>query len=205
MPALPLMPPTVPIPMLPNAETLIDQLIGQLRPQVGPATAMVGIATGGAWVAERLHKALGLSVPLGLVDISFYRDDYSSSGLKASVKPSRIPFDVEGADILLVDDVLYTGRTTRAALNELFDYGRPRRVRLVVLADRDERQLPVAAQFVGATVPVPPGCSLELRRDSQGVLALALEARIDAGNTVAPVAAVSGAPGGADAAGGSAR
>jgi pyrimidine operon attenuation protein/uracil phosphoribosyltransferase len=170
------------MPTLPNAEQLLDQLVERLRPRAGPETGMIGIVTGGAWVAERLHQALGLAQPLGLMDISFYRDDYSSAGLKASVKPSRIPFDVEGRDILLVDDVLYTGRTTRAALNELFDYGRPRSVTLIVLADRDERQLPIAAQFVGATVAVPRGMSLELRRDEAGRLALALEPRIDAGN-----------------------
>ncbi len=183
---MPTLPPTFPMTTLPDAEALVGQLVDQLRPHVSPDTAMVGIATGGAWLAERLHRSLGLAIPLGLLDISFYRDDYSSSGLKASVKPSRIPFDVDDRDILLVDDVLYTGRTTRAALNELFDYGRPRSVHLVVLADRDERQLPVAARFVGATVRVPPGCSLELRRDAHGILALALEARLDAGNTPAP-------------------
>jgi pyrimidine operon attenuation protein/uracil phosphoribosyltransferase len=158
---------------LPDAEVLVTQLIDRLRPHVDADTGMVGIVTGGAWLAERLHAALGLAVPLGRIDISFYRDDYSSAGLKASVKPSQIPFDVDGRELLLVDDVLYTGRTTRAALNELFDYGRPRRVRLVVLADRDERQLPIAAQFIGATITVPAGETLELRRAADGRFSLA--------------------------------
>ncbi len=171
------------LPVLPDAEQLVDQLVEQLRPRVHANTAMVGIVTGGAWLAERLHKRLAISAPLGLIDISFYRDDYSSSGLKASVKPSHIPFDVNGRDLLLVDDVLYTGRTTRAALNELFDYGRPRSVQLVVLADRDERQLPIAAQFAGAVIQVPQGQSLELHRDAHGRFEFALQARIDVGNS----------------------
>lgn len=153
---------------LPDAERLILELIEKLRPRVRPGTAMVGIHSGGAWLAERLHRSLGLSVPLGLLDISFYRDDYSQSGLHAALKPSQIPFDVEGSDILLVDDVLYTGRTTRAALNELFDYGRPKCVDLIVLVDRQERQLPIAAQFVGTTLKVPSGRILRLARDTQG-------------------------------------
>ena len=129
---------------LPDAEQLCSALIERLRPHVTPELGMVGIQTGGAWLAERLHYELGLTVPLGALNISFYRDDYASSGLHVSVRPSQIPFDVAGRDILLVDDVLFTGRTTRAALNELFDYGRPGKVSLVVLVDRDERQLPIS-------------------------------------------------------------
>jgi pyrimidine operon attenuation protein/uracil phosphoribosyltransferase len=161
---------------LPDAEELLVKLAGQLRPLINTETAMVGIVTGGAWLAERLHHDLGVKVPLGKIDISFYRDDYSSSGLHASVKPSQIPFAVDGRDILLIDDVLYTGRTTRAALNELFDYGRPNSVRLAVLVDRDERQLPIAAQHIGAHVKVPKGHKLELDRDERtGKLSLRLE------------------------------
>jgi len=159
---------------LPDAEALVDVLVDRLRPLVTADTGMVGIVTGGAWLAERLHAALGLGVPLGRIDISFYRDDFSSSGLKASVKPSQIPFDVDGRDVILVDDVLYTGRTTRAALNELFDYGRPRSVRLVVLADREERELPIAAQIVGTVIRVPAGQTLELIRGADGRFSFAL-------------------------------
>jgi pyrimidine operon attenuation protein/uracil phosphoribosyltransferase len=163
---------------LPDAESLVDVLVAQLRPRITADTGMIGIVTGGAWLAERLHRALGIALPLGRLDISFYRDDYSSSGLKANVKPSQIPFDVEGRDLLLVDDVLYTGRTTRGALNELFDYGRPRRVDLVVLADRNERQLPICAQYVGTPVQVPAGKSLDLVRDeATGRLSFALKDR----------------------------
>ena len=159
---------------LPDAEALVGRLIERLRPHVTADSGMVGIVTGGAWLAERLHAALNLGVPLGRIDTSFYRDDYASSGLKASVKPSQIPFDVDGRDVFLVDDVLYTGRTTRAALNELFDYGRPRSVQLVVLADREERQLPIAAQFVGTVIKVPPGKTLELARGADGRFSFAL-------------------------------
>jgi len=111
---------------LPDAEALLPGLAAQLRAGVTPATAMIGLHTGGAWVAERLHPLLGLKDPLGLMDIAFYRDDYAQEGLKHDPKKTKIPFEVEGRDLLLVDDVLYTGRTVRAAMNELFDYGRPR-------------------------------------------------------------------------------
>lgn len=160
---------------LPDAEALCAALAAALAPRVGPASAMVGIHTGGAWVAERLHAALGLSVPLGLLDIAFYRDDYDRKGLARDPKRSKIPFDVAGKDLLLVDDVLYTGRTVRAAINELFDYGRPASIALVVLAERDGRQLPICAQHAGARVAVPAGQRLRLKRGAQGRLSLELE------------------------------
>src|SRR3954463_872796 len=103
---------------LPDAEQLCAALVAQLRPQITPDTGMVGIVTGGAWLAERLHRELGLAVPLGTLDVSFYRDDFGSAGLKKQIKPSQIPFDVQDRHIVLVDDVLYTGRTVRAAMNE---------------------------------------------------------------------------------------
>jgi pyrimidine operon attenuation protein/uracil phosphoribosyltransferase len=126
-------------------------------------------------VAERLHAALGLREPLGLLDIAFYRDDYAKQGLAKDPKRSKIPFEVEGRDLLLVDDVLHTGRTVRAAMNELFDYGRPASIALVVLAERGGRQLPVCAQFAGARVEVPAGMRLRLKRDAEGKLSLELE------------------------------
>jgi pyrimidine operon attenuation protein/uracil phosphoribosyltransferase len=113
---------------------------------------MVGIHTGGAWIAERLHGALGLDTPLGTLDISFYRDDFSRKGMHPEVQPSRLPLSIEDRTVILVDDVLYTGRTVRAALNELFDYGRPAAVRLAVLVDRDGRELPIAADVAGTSV-----------------------------------------------------
>jgi len=160
---------------LPDAEKLCQELVRELKPLIGPKTAMVGLYTGGVWLAERLHKELGIKSPLGLMDIAFYRDDYAARGLKHDPKRTKIPFDVNGAELLLVDDVLYSGRTVRAAMNELFDYGRPASIALVVLADRGGRQLPICAQHVGAKVEVPDGMRLRLKRDDAGRLALALE------------------------------
>jgi pyrimidine operon attenuation protein/uracil phosphoribosyltransferase len=160
---------------LPDAEELLAELLRQLRPRVTPETGIVGIYTGGVWVAERLHRELGVAAPLGTIDISFYRDDYNKAGLHPRVKPSQIPFDVPGRHIVLVDDVLYTGRTVRGALNEIFDYGRPAAVELAVLADRGGRELPIAAQYVGATVAVPEGHMLALAKSDGGILTLALE------------------------------
>ena len=161
---------------LPDAEQLCDELLGQLKPRIGATSAMIGIYTGGAWLAERLHGRLGIAEPLGLMDIAFYRDDYHAQGLHHDPKRTRIPFDVNGRDLLLVDDVLYTGRTVRAAMNELFDYGRPASITLVVLADRGGRQLPICAQYCGGRVEVPAGRRLRLKRGADGKLAFELEA-----------------------------
>jgi pyrimidine operon attenuation protein / uracil phosphoribosyltransferase len=162
---------------LPDAEQLLKALIEQMRPAVGPETGLIGIHTGGAWVAERLHQALKPKTPCGFLDVSYYRDDYAARGLKRDVKRSEIPFEVEGRDLILVDDVLYTGRTIRAALNELFDYGRPASVKLATLVDRGGRELPVAAQFVGARVEADPAKSVDLERGADGRLSFALSAR----------------------------
>jgi pyrimidine operon attenuation protein/uracil phosphoribosyltransferase len=161
---------------LPDAEKVCLDLVRELKPRIGPKTAMVGLYTGGVWLAERLHKELNIEKPLGLMDIAFYRDDYAARGLKHDPKRTKIPFDVNGAELLLVDDVLYSGRTVRAAMNELFDYGRPASIALVVLADRGGRQLPICAQHVGAQVDVPGGMRLRLKREDAGKLVLALEA-----------------------------
>ena len=157
---------------LPDAEQLLTALIEQMRPATGPETGLIGIHTGGVWVAERLHQALKLQTPLATLDVSFYRDDYQARGLHRDVKRSEIPFEIEGRDLILVDDVLYTGRTIRAALNEIFDYGRPKAVSLATLVDRDGRQLPIAARFVGATLSLNPGQSVGLKRDARGRLEL---------------------------------
>jgi pyrimidine operon attenuation protein/uracil phosphoribosyltransferase len=159
---------------LPDAEQLLTELIEQMRPAVGPETGLIGIHTGGAWVAERLHQALKLQTPLATLDVSFYRDDYEARGLHRDVKRSEIPFEIEGRDLILVDDVLYTGRTIRAALNEIFDYGRPAAVSLAVLVDRGGRELPIAARFKGATLALKPGRNVGLKRDSAGRLSLEL-------------------------------
>src|SRR5215813_8000045 len=160
---------------LPDAESLLTKLAEQIRRDAGSAVALVGIYTGGVWIAERLHRMLGLTTPIGTIDVAFYRDDYKRTGLRPGVKPSDIPFKVEDADIILIDDVLYTGRTIRAALNELFDYGRPTSIRLAALVDRGGRQLPICPQYVGAQLQVSPEQTIVLHRDGGGMLSLALE------------------------------
>jgi len=158
---------------LPDAEQLLATLAAQMRPQVPATAGLVGILTGGFWVAERLHAALKLAAAPAALDISFYRDDFDAEGLKHAVQPSQIPFEIEGRDLILVDDVLYTGRTIRAAMNELFDYGRPKSIRLAALVDRGGRELPIAAQFLGATLEVPAHYRIDLER-ADGKLRFAL-------------------------------
>ena len=161
---------------LPNAESLLARLIEQIRPDVTPRTALVGIHTGGAWLAERLHRALGIKPPLGTIDVAFYRDDYGERSLHPQLRRSDIPFDMQDTPIILVDDVLFTGRTTRAALNELFDYGRPARVDLAVLVDRGERELPITARFCAHTLSAPlgKGQRLQLEQSDDATLSLRL-------------------------------
>lgn len=130
--------------------------------QHNPDVVMIGIHSGGVWVAEQLHRLLGLSTPLGSLDISFYRDDFSQAGLHPQVNPSTIPLDLEGCDIILVDDVLQSGRTIRAALNEIFDYGRPARVTLAILCDRSGRELPIQADVVGIHVALAANEQIKL-------------------------------------------
>lgn len=158
-------------PPLPDAETLCSALAEAMRPHINPdATALVGIHTGGVWIAERLHAALGLKIPSGSINVSFYRDDYHQRGLHANAKISLIPFDVEGAHIIIVDDVLYTGRTIRAAMNELFDYGRPGRIDLAVLTDRGGRELPIEPTFCPHSLSLPDTQMLNLERADDGRL-----------------------------------
>ena len=123
---------------------------------------MIGIHTGGGWIAEKLHSRLGLHDPLGLLNISFYRDDFSQIGIHPRVLPSNLPFRVEERDIILIDDVLYTGRTIRAALNEIFDYGRPAQIVLGVLIERDGRQIPVQADCIGGRIDLGPDEKIKL-------------------------------------------
>jgi len=167
---------------LSDAEGLLAALVEQMRPQVNPRMALVGIHTGGVWLAERLHTALAVTLPAGSIDVSFYRDDFASRGLRPGTKTSFLPFDVEGADIVIVDDVLYTGRTIRAALNELFDYGRPARVDLAVLVDRGGRELPIAARYCAQKLaqPLPASQELVLGRAKNNSLAFTLKDKGDA-------------------------
>jgi len=160
---------------LPDAEAQCRQLADLIRPQLHHRPALVGIFSGGAWIAERLKELLGLPEDIGLIDVSFYRDDFAAKGLHPQVKPTVIPFDVEGRHIILVDDVLYTGRTTRAAINELFDYGRPAAVDLAVLADRGGRELPIGATYSVWDVDLQDGQSLVLGKQDDGRLAWRLE------------------------------
>lgn len=155
---------------LPDAEAQCAELAELIRPRLQPNTALVGIHSGGAWVARRLTELLGLSGEIGLIDVSFYRDDYGEKGLHPQVKPTSIPFEVEGRPLILVDDVLYTGRTTRAAINELFDYGRPASIKLAVLADRGGRELPIYAEFCPWQVELSRTEELVLEPDSSGRL-----------------------------------
>ncbi|MBK9243804.1 MAG: bifunctional pyr operon transcriptional regulator/uracil phosphoribosyltransferase PyrR [Burkholderiales bacterium] len=164
-----------------DAEAVYRSLAARLREEVvGRDIRLVGVHTGGVWLAQRLKADLAVPHEVGILDISFYRDDFSRSGLNPSVKPSSIAFDVEGADIVLVDDVLATGRTVRAAMNELFDYGRPARIDLAVLIDRGGRELPIAPTVVGRRIEVPEEISVVLSRDDDGRLHLTLEQRREA-------------------------
>ncbi len=152
---------------LPDAHQLLERLAGAIRADLRPETCLVGIHTGGVWVARHLHRMLGLATPLGSVHVGFYRDDFKKKGLAAGVQPSDLTFEVEDAHIVLVDDVLYTGRTIRAAMNEIFDFGRPTSIRLAALVDRGGRQLPICPQYVGATLEVPREKLVQLRSDAQ--------------------------------------
>ena len=150
-----------------DAEALYRELLRGVRSLRAANTYLAGIASGGAWLAGRLQKDLGLEGEAGVLSSAMHRDDFSQRGLAVSAQ-TTLPFDVNGADILLLDDVLYTGRTIRAVLNELFDYGRPASVRLAVLVDRGGRELPVAAEFAAARVALPDTQSLALARTEAG-------------------------------------
>ena len=160
---------------VPDAEALYGDLLRGVQALVSADTRLVGIASGGAWLVERLQKDLGLPGVPGVISSAMHRDDFARRGLAASAQ-TVLPFDVNGADVLLLDDVLYTGRTIRAVLNELFDFGRPARVRLAVLVDRGGRELPVAADFAAARLTLPETQSLALARDAQGAFSLQVEA-----------------------------
>ena len=160
---------------LPDAERVLATLAQRMAPAVAHDAAFVGIYSGGAWIAERLAAMIPGAHPVGFIDVAFYRDDYNRSGLKANARRTELSFDVEGATIVLVDDVLYTGRSVRAAINELFDFGRPSRVELAVLVDRGGRELPIEPTYTGVRVEVARDRSIVLARSSEGVLSLDVE------------------------------
>lgn len=160
----------MPLTKLPDAEAQCVELAELVRPQLQANTLLVGIHSGGVWIARRLSELLGLVGEIGMIDVSFYRDDFGEKGLHPQVKPTSIPFDVEGRSLILIDDVLYTGRTTRAAINELFDYGRPASIKLAVLADRGRRELPIYAEFCTWQVELGDAEELVLEPDTTGRL-----------------------------------
>ena len=148
--------------LLLDAEALYADLLRGVRRLIQPEMLLVGIWSGGAWLAERLQRDLGLPGEPGVISSSLHRDDFGSKGMSASADHTRLPFEVKGRAILLIDDVLFTGRTTRAVINELFDFGRPSSVTLAVLVDRGGRELPIEPVFSAARVSLAPEQSLRL-------------------------------------------
>ena len=145
-----------------DVDATLEKMANDMRPLLDTRPLMIGIHTGGAWLAERLHKLLQFDEPLGTLDISFYRDDFTRIGMNPQVKASELPFDMEDRHIILVDDVLHTGRTIRAAMNEIFDYARPASVKLAVLINRGGRELPIQADIIGESVELKPGQQIKL-------------------------------------------
>ena len=158
-----------------DAEALYAELLGGVRLLLQPDTALVGIWSGGAWLAERLQADLKRPGACGVISSALHRDDYSARGLAGGGDATRLPFAIDGARILLIDDVLFTGRTIRAVINELYDFGRPRSVDLAVLVDRGGRELPIQASFAAAKVVLPASQRLTLARREGGRFAFSLE------------------------------
>lgn len=165
-----------------NIDALLDQLESAIRQQIASRQLdnpiLIGIHSGGAWIAKHMHQRLAIQEPLGLLDITFYRDDFSQIGMHPKVKPSQLPSHVEGRNIILIDDVFYTGRTIRAALNEIFDYGRPNQVVLAVLIERNGRQIPLQPDCYGAHIELPDGQRIKL----SGPEPLGIDIQITAGS-----------------------
>jgi pyrimidine operon attenuation protein/uracil phosphoribosyltransferase len=151
-----------------DAEALYADLLAGVRPLLRADSVLVGIWSGGAWLAERLQRDLRLPGEHGVISSALHRDDFGSRGLTGGADHTKLPFDVGGKAIVLVDDVLYTGRTIRAVINELYDFGRPASVTLAVLVDRGGRELPIHAAVSAARVTLPPGQKLALARDTAG-------------------------------------
>ena len=151
-----------------DAEALYEGMLAGVRGLLQPEGVLVGIWSGGAWLAERLQRDCGLAGEAGVISSALHRDDFSRRGLTAGAGHTRLPFAIEGRRIVLVDDVLYTGRTIRAAINELYDFGRPASVALAVLVDRGGRELPIEATFAAAKIALPASQRLSLARDEAG-------------------------------------
>ncbi len=166
---------------LPNPEALLAEITAKIQAQLQPNTALVGIHSGGVWLMNRILDNIQQNIPhgtipIGTLDAALYRDDYAERGLKNEPKPSNIAFDVRGKHIILIDDIFYTGRTARAAMNELFDYGRPTSITLAVLINRGGVELPIFPNIIGAEILLTPKQNLQLSQDSKGKLHLTLEA-----------------------------
>ena len=158
-----------------DAEALYADLLASVRPLLQADTVLVGIWSGGAWLAERLQRDLKLAGEAGVISSALHRDDFNSRGMTAGADHTKLPFDVNGKPILLIDDVLYTGRTIRAAINELYDFGRPASVTLAVLVDRGGRELPISAAVSAARMTLPKGQRLSLAKDDAGRFSFDIE------------------------------
>jgi pyrimidine operon attenuation protein/uracil phosphoribosyltransferase len=159
-----------------DAQVLYLELLAGVRALWRPGMRLLGVTSGGAWLAERLQRDLNLGEPAGVISSSLHRDDYARRGMTAAAQ-TQIPFDVNDAHIILLDDVIYTGRTIRAVMNELFDFGRPASVKLAVLVDRGGRELPIQADVCAARVTLPANQSLALARSRSGVFSFNLRVR----------------------------
>jgi pyrimidine operon attenuation protein/uracil phosphoribosyltransferase len=158
-----------------DAQALYADLLAGVRAARRPDSRLVGIWSGGAWLAERLQRDLGLPGEHGVISSALHRDDFGSRGMTAGADHTRLPFEIEGCHIVLVDDVLYTGRTIRAVINELFDFGRPASVTLAVLVDRGGRELPIHAAVSAARIALPTSQRLSLARDADGRFSFEIE------------------------------
>lgn len=165
---------------LPDPELLLTEVTSKITALIQPDSAIVGIHSGGVWMMERVLSAIKQVVPYGTLDAALYRDDFVQRGLKSELQPANISFDVKGKHIILIDDIFYTGRTSRAAINELFDYGRPASITLAVLINRGGAQLPIQPQIVGAEIALKPNQHFQLSKNAKGKLNLSLEKKEDA-------------------------
>ena len=164
---------------LPNPETLLNEITAQIKDRITSKTAIVGIHRGGVWIMKKVLSSINQEVPHGTLDAALYRDDYAQRGLKSDPQPANIPFDVQDKEIILIDDIFYTGRTARAAVNELFDYGRPASVTLAVLINRGGAELPICPQIIGAEIALPASQQFKLTYTKEDTLALTLENSLD--------------------------